>query len=167
MNKSLRSINNDFVILEGLLIESEGELTPEIAERLEINDENFNEKIPNTVNWIKHQEDLLDNIKKESKRLSELKKSVEKNIKSHSENIKNAMLLRDLNRYEAGTNILSFRKSVGLDIEEGFNVESLDEEYQNSKTTITPDKKAIKEALKKGDVVEGCSLSERMNLQIK
>ena len=77
------------------------------------------------------------------------------------------MLLRDLNRYEAGTNILSFRKSVGLDIEEGFNVESLDEEYQNSKTTITPDKKAIKEALKKGYVVEGCSLSERMNLQIK
>lgn len=59
---------------------------------------------------------------------------------------------------------VSFRKSTAVEIEAGAEIP---EEYQVQKVTVTPDKKAIGDALKNGILIPGCWLAERNNMTVK
>ena len=59
---------------------------------------------------------------------------------------------------------LNFRNSESVEIT---NEAQLAEKFLVVKTVVTPDKKAIKEAIKSGEFVEGATISYNRNLQIK
>ena len=62
---------------------------------------------------------------------------------------------------------VSYRKSTKVDIPDSFDVDSLPEELKKVKRTVDPDKKAIGDYLKAGNILEGISLLENYNIQIK
>ena len=105
--------------------------------------------------------DMIDN---EIKRLEAMKKSRGKTVDRLKESVSKAMQLYEIDKIETPTLKISFRKSESIEIEE----ESLiDEKYMTVKTTKTPDKKAIKEAIKAGEIVLGVTLKENQNIQFK
>ena len=59
---------------------------------------------------------------------------------------------------------LSFRKSESVDV---YDPVLLPAEFTKTKTTVTPDKTAIKAAIKAGKDVAGATLEIKKNLQIK
>ncbi len=59
---------------------------------------------------------------------------------------------------------ISFRASEQTVID---NADAVPEEYMTVKTTYTPNKTAIKEAIKAGKEVPGAHLEQKKNIQIK
>ena len=59
---------------------------------------------------------------------------------------------------------VSFRNSESVEIT---NESQLDACFIVTKTVTTPDKKAIKDAIKSGEVVTGATISYNKNLQIR
>ena len=66
-------------------------------------------------------------------------------------------------KINAGTFTVGTRMSNSVWLEPNFNVE----EYMRTTTTITPDKIAIRDALKNGAVIPGASITTKENLAIK
>jgi len=161
---NLYQIENEYLQLSEMLIESEGELTPELEQALEINGNNLKNKAVNYGYVIKQMEGNVDLIDAEIKRLQAMKKSRVNAAELLKETIKTAMLMYDLNTIEIPTLKLSFRKSESIEI---INEAQLTEQFTTTKTTVTPNKVAIKEAIKNGEVVEGAVLVTNLNLQIK
>ena len=141
---------------------AEGELTPELEQQLAITEANLQEKAINYGYVIKNFESEVDIIDAEIKRLQSLKKARTSAIDRLKDNISEAMLLFNITELKAPTFKLSFRKSESIECDE-----VVDQEYCNIKTTITPDKVAIKQAIKEGKEVLGARLIINNNLQIK
>ena len=59
---------------------------------------------------------------------------------------------------------ISYRNSEVVEV---FSVEDIPLEFVNEKVVLTPDKKLIKEAIKRGEVVEGAHVFKKSNIQIK
>lgn len=78
--------------------------------------------------------------------------------------LQNSMLLFGQKTFETPKVALSFRKSSTVIIEDE---SKLNEMYIKTKIEHTPDKTAIKNAIKSGVIVEGAVLCEKQNLQIK
>ena len=74
------------------------------------------------------------------------------------------MQLFDVEKIETPLIKLSFRNSESVEIT---NEQQLDSRFIVTKTVSTPDKKAIKDAIKSGVFVEGATISYNRNLQIK
>jgi len=161
---NLYQIENEYLQLSEMLIDSEGELTPELIEALEINGNNLKNKAVNYGYVIKQMEGNVDLIDAEIKRLQAMKKSRVNAADTLKETIKTAMLMYDLNTIEIPTMKLSFRKSESIEI---INEAQLSEDFTTTKVTTTPNKVAIKEALKNGVEVAGAVMVTNLNLQIK
>jgi len=161
---NLYQIENEYLQLSEMLIESEGELTPELEQALEINGNNLKNKAVNYGYVIKQMEGNVDLIDAEIKRLQAMKKSRVNAAELLKETIKTAMLMYDLNTIEIPTLKLSFRKSESIEI---INEAQLTAEFVNTKQVTTPDKISIKTALKEGREVAGAVMVTNLNLQIK
>ncbi len=143
---------------------SEGEVTPELEQELIINQEQLQEKAVNYGYVIKQLGHEVNAVDIEIKRLQELKKRNNNAIERMETAISNAMQLYGIDKVESSFLNLSFRKSESVEI---VNEAQLTPEFVNTKQVTTPDKVAIKTALKRGDVVEGAVLVINQNLQIK
>lgn len=143
---------------------SEGEVTPELEQELIINQEQLQEKAVNYGYVIKQLGHEVNAVDIEIKRLQDIKKRNEKAIERMETAISNAMQLYGIEKVDSSFLKLSFRKSESVEI---VNDAQLSPQYTTTKTTITPNKVAIKEALKRGEVVEGAILVTNQNLQIK
>ena len=77
---NIYQISQDLLAIFQELEENGGELTPELEQELNITQESLYDKIKSYVSVIHHYEDDLDAIKRETTRLSNLKKSKEKII---------------------------------------------------------------------------------------
>ena len=104
---------------------------------------------------------MIDN---EIKRLEAMKKSRGKTVDRLKESVSKAMQLYEIDKIETPTLKISFRKSESIEVEE----ESLiDEKFMTVKTTKTPNKTAIKEAIKNGEIVLGVTLKQNQNIQFR
>jgi len=159
---NLFNIQQQYLSLANQL--SEGELTPEIEAELQINESQLQEKAINYGYAIKQMEHNSNAIDIEIKRLQELKKRNEKAIERMETAISNAMQLYGIDKVESSFLKLSFRKSESVEV---FNENELQAIYFTEKYTRTPDKTAIKKAIKEGNLVMGAHLIENQNLQIK
>lgn len=143
---------------------SEGEFTSELEQALIINETELKEKAVNygfVIRGYEYNNTCIDN---EIKRLQELKKR-NTNVVNRLENaISEAMKLYGIEKVESPTLKLSFRKSESVEI---VNEAQLAAPFKTLKTTCTPNKTLIKEAIKNGEVVEGAILVTNLNLQIK
>lgn len=143
---------------------SEGEVTPELEQELIINQEQLQEKAVNYGYVIKQLGHEVNAVDIEIKRLQDIKKRNEKAIERMETAISNAMQLYGIDKVESSFLKLSFRKSESVEV---INEAQLSPEFTTTKTTKTPNKVAIKDALKRGEVVEGAVLNTNFNLQIK
>jgi len=103
-------------------------------------------------------------IDAEIKRLQQAKKVREKAIERLKANIEMAMITFEVDKIETPLIKISFRKSESVEVE---NVNQLPNEYKVIKLTETADKFKIKDAIKSGETIEGCSIKTNRNIQIK
>ena len=115
----------------------------------------------NVIHQLDADTDMYD---KEIKRLQAKKKAAVNGIDRMKGALSAYMQACQTKKLAAGTFTLSFRKSEAVVVT---NQEALPEKFIKTEIKKTPDKTAIKNALKAGVVVEGAELQENQNLQIK
>ena len=157
-------IQNEYQLLINQIIEAEGEITPELETALTINKEQLQSKAVDYSYVIKQLDGDCEQIDAELKRLQQLKK-VRTNLADRlKDTISNAMNLYEVEKIETPLIKLSFRNSESVEIT---NESQLDACFIVTKTVSTPDKKAIKDAIKNGEIVTGATISYNKNLQIR
>jgi hypothetical protein len=157
-------IQSEYQQLVNQLIENGGELTPELELALQINKDNFHSKSENYGYITKQFDGEMDIIDNEIKRLQQAKRSREKTIERLKDTIELAMLTFDIDKIETPLIKISFRKSESVEVEDVNNLPAL---YKVVKVSESADKLKIKDALKSGMFIEGCSIKTNRNLQIK
>jgi hypothetical protein len=163
-NLNLYQIEKEYLELANQLIESGGECSPELELQLTINQEQLEQKARGYGFVVKQMESDVSIIDAEIERLKRLKNSRLKTIERLETTVSNAMQLYQINRLETPTLKISFRKSESVEID---NEADIPAQFLKEKTTYTIDKTAIKEAIKKGEVVIGARLQVNQNIQIK
>jgi hypothetical protein len=163
-NLNIYQIEKEYLELANQLIESGGECSPELELQLTINQEQLEQKARGYGFVVKQMESDVSIIDAEIERLKGLKKSREKTIERLETTLSNAMQLYEINKLETPTLKISFRKSESVEID---NEAEIPAQFLKEKTTYTIDKTAIKEAIKKGEVVIGARLQVNQNIQIK
>ena len=161
---NIYKIQHEYQLLVNELIEYGGELTPELELALQINKDNFHSKSENFAYVTKQFDAEMDIIDNEIKRLQQAKKSREKTIQRLKDTIELAMLTFDIDKIETPLIKISFRKSESVEVSD---VNDLPNEFKVIKLTETADKLKIKDALKSGMFISGCSIKSNRNLQIK
>lgn len=164
MNKSLFQIEQEYMIIAQQLLENDGVPTEELAEALVMNEAQLQTKSTNYAFVIKQMDGECDIIDTEIKRLQGLKKSRQNASERLKSAISTAMEIYGVEEIKTPLVKLNFRKSESVEIEDQ---ELLDKTYLVEKTTCAPDKTAIKEAIKRGETVNGAVLVTNKNLQIK
>ena len=161
MKKSIYEISNDYLNLMNQIEQAEGEITPEMEDQLKINEGELQSKSIAYLSIIKDREAFVTQIDEEIKRLTALKKRNNNLVDRLKENILNAVNL--FGTIETKFNKFSIRKSESVEV---LDVNELPKEYKVVKVTEQADKKAIKEALKNGKQIPGCSILTNSNLKI-
>ena len=161
---NLFNITTEYKQLEAALIENEGELTPELETALQINQDQLQAKGISYGYVIKSIEAESDIIDAEIKRLTQLKKVRDNAAERLKTTLKQAMEMYGVLELKTPTLKISFRKSESVEI---IDMDLLDKKYITVKTTEMSNKTEIKEALKRGEVIEGAELRTNNNLQIK
>ena len=164
MKTTIYEIKNDYLELISKIIENEGEIDSETETALQINRTDLETKGINYAYVIKQLDADCDAIDLEVKRLNALKKVRSNAVERLKANISSAMLLFEVEEIKTPLIKLNFRNSESVEIT---NEEVLADKFLVVKTTTSPDKKAIKDAIKNGEVVEGAVISYNKNLQIK
>ena len=163
-NLNIYQISNEYLELSQKLIESEGELTPELALELSINSEQLEQKGRGYGYVIKQFEDEELILKSEIERLTKMLKSRTTAKERIKTTLLNAMELFSIEKIETPTLKISLRKSTSVDVPD---VDLLDSWLKVEKVTISADKKEIKKAIEEGKNVIGATLVTKNNLQIK
>lgn len=160
MNNSLYQIRTDY---EDAI---ERAITEELEDfsELEALSESLGEKVENVALYIKNMEQLAKSIKEEEENLKARRQAIEKRNDKLKEYLTSNMLAVGMNKHETSKIKVSFRKSSSVEVED---VEALPLRYRNEKITITADKTAIRNALKEGVLLPGCSIIEKESIQIK
>ena len=161
---NIYNIQSEYQQLVNQLIENGGELTPELELALQINKDNFHSKSENYGYITKQFDGEIDIIDNEIKRLQQAKKSREKTIERLKATIELAMTTFEVDKIETPLIKISFRKSESVEVSD---VNELPNEFKVIKLTESADKLKIKDALKSGMFIEGCSIKTNRNLQIK
>lgn len=161
--QSLFNITEEQRQLVAEIEKMDGELTPEMEKKLELNQSNLRHKAVayNEVITTKNAQNEM--IKAEIKRLQSWAKRNDSIVDRLENNLLNA--IKTFGEFEVGLTKSGVRKSTSTEVDANM-VNALPKEYKTIKIVETPDKKAIKEALEKGIEIEGCRLSHNLNLKI-
>ena len=152
--------------LDEKLMSFEYEFDEETGEWL--NEEELNQlemerddKIEGIALWIKNLEAEANGISEEMKSLKARKEAKERKAKNLRDYIQHSLAGE---KFETSRVSISYRKSSSVDITD---ISLIDPDYLRTKTTVEPDKNAIKAALKDGEEVEGARLVENVSMQLK
>jgi hypothetical protein len=162
--RSIYNIELDHLEIMAEIENNEGEITEEIAEKLELTIDEFETKATSYAYVIKHYDDELANIQNEVDRLRKIALSKINAREGVKGRIYAAMIRFNIDKVENNNIKLSFRKSQSLVIDEGAVIP---DNYINVKEVETIDKKALKEAILEGSTFAGIYVSENKNLQIR
>ena len=162
--KNLYEIEKEYIMLADQIIDAGGEVTEELGLALSINQDELQAKGRGYGFIIRGLESDIDIIDAEIKRLQSFKSSRNKAIERLKGSLSDAMQLFDIDKIETPTLKISFRKSESVFIE---NPELLDKNYVTVVRTESPNKVAIKDAIKRGETVVGAVIVSNLNLQIK
>lgn len=162
MSRKLYELTQDFKNLEDLLDNSEMD-NAEIEKALNEVAGKFVDKAENICKVRAMILSDVEGIKAEEKRLKDLRKQKENAIKNLESYLEANMRSLDQKKVEGGLFTLAIRKnpaSVVID-----DLEVVPSEFKVIKEE--PNKTSIKEALKNGQIVEGCRLEQKESLRIK
>jgi len=162
MNKSLYNIQAEYLQIADAL--ANDELTPELENQLAINQQELQAKGMAYGYIIKDFEYDIDTIDAEIARLQALKNVRKNALDRLKQTLKGAMELYGIVELKSPTLKVNFRKSESVIIQD---LSLIDDKFIRTKTTKEPDKTAIKQAIKDGEVVIGAELIINNNIQIK
>lgn len=162
--KNIFNIKKEYLTLIQEVIDNDGEFTPELLEKVKINEQELQEKAVNYAYVVKKFEYDNKVIDEEINRLKELKESNKRKIDKLKEIVLESMRLCEIDKIEGQTLKLSFRKSEAVNI---IDESKISDNLMTTKITKTPNKTAIKEAIKEGADIKGAELVVNINLQIK
>jgi len=159
--KTLYEINSTQLALINQIEELEGEITSDVSELLTINEKDLKVKSIAYLEVIKTRESMNMMIDAEIKRLMSAKKANDNLIERLKSNLLNAVNI--FGEFQVGFQKFSKRISERVNVED---VNLLPKEFKTVKITETPDKIALKDAIKRGEKIEGVSIVEMSNLKI-
>lgn len=131
-------------------------------EKLEALEIEHDAKISNLACWVKDLRSEAAAIKAEKDALEKRMKAKDNladRISNYLENYLNGA------KFEDSRCAISYRKSESTEIAEGLDLNTLPDDCK--KITITANKTAIKDALKNGVMIDGCTLVTKNNIQIR
>lgn len=118
------------------------------------------EKLEGVALWIKNLESLVTALKVEEETLKKRREMTSKKVES----LKNWLsAAADYQKFETSRVAVSFRRSEQTIVDESV----IDKKWLKEKVTYTPDKSAIKAAIKAGQTVAGAKIVVNQNIQIK
>lgn len=135
-----------------------GEIIDE--EKLQALQLEFNQKVEGIALWIKNLLAEAKMIKEEKDNLAARQKSCENKAESLKRYLSSAL---DGEKFKTAKVSISYRKSESVEVED---ISLLDDDYLKFKEPEA-DKTKIKTALKNGVALEGVTLVEKNNIQIK
>ena len=144
------------------LIDTEdGEVTEEQLQQIVQHHTETMDKLKSLCGFIRYLEHGIAACKQERDRIAQMQKTAEYRL----ERIKTFLtpFVQDQGRIELDTVSLSIRKSVSVELIEGFD----DPYFCKVVTERIPDKRAIKEALQHNESIAGAQLVTHFNLQVK
>ena len=162
MKKTIAEITGEALEIYSNVELMDGELTPEMEEALKINEGEIQSKSIAYKEVIGNQKSYISRIDEELKRLQALKKASNRLVDNLEYNLLQAVKV--YGDIEIGLTTITTRKSESITVED---INTLPKEYKTVKVTETADKKALKEAIKRGEVIEGVELVKNENLRIK
>jgi hypothetical protein len=160
--RALYHINEELNAINEELMAAQGELTPELENKLVITKQELAEKSVNYALVILNNQADSNAIDAEIKRLKALKDAIDSTTDKLKEAVSNAMLMHDLTEVKSPLVKMSFRKSKSVHITDENELDASFFEYKR-----TVNKTAIKKAIEGGELVVGAELIEKDNLQIK
>ena len=161
--KSLYDITIDQKILINEIEKMEGDITPEMEERLVITKSEIQQKTIAYLEVIQSKESFNSLIDNEIKRLQGMKKTNNNVVERLKDNL--LIAVKTFGNFSVGTQKFGTRKSSSIHVDTD-KVNSLPKEYKTIKVTEAPDKKALKDAINRGKEIDGVYLIETLNLKI-
>lgn len=165
MSNSLFHLTQEYLHIANILEENGGELTPELEEALEFNQEAVQVKGVNIAFVIKKYDSEIEPYQKEIERLQKAVKAKE-NAKERLKSYLKSNMER-LGITEIKGEIMTIRLQNSRSAVEIVDKDSIPKKFLNKKIDVVPDKKAIKEALDSGQKVKGVELKESKSLILK
>lgn len=150
-----------------------GEIEDEqtIADTLEAIEGSFAEKVDNIANIIQQYEAIAKTWKEKADAITERAKAKQKQADSLKRYLSAHMLKMGTMRFESAENKITFRRSEAVEIadEAAFTEYAQANGFDDLLTykAPTPNKTAIKAAIKSGKEINGVELVEKQNIQIK
>lgn len=141
-----------------------GEVDSDIALELSAIEGNLQEKAVSVATVSRAVSATVDQIKNEIARLTEMQKKLENRNARVKEYLKQALDTAGIEKIQGISATISFRKSEQTVID---NEAAIPDEYMTVKTTYTPNKTAIKAAIKAGKQIDGAHIETCRNIQIK
>ena len=146
------------------VIDGETGIIDTVANTLDRLDIDFKDKVDNIGCFIKNLNADIDAIKNEEKKLAERRKVKENLVERLKNYLTDNLTIAGYSKFETARCALSFRKSKQVEINENVR---LPEAFIQTKVVEQPDKKALKEAIENGMLIDGVSIVEKSNIQIK
>ena len=140
-----------------------GELDETLLAAFEALQMERDEKVENIGCWIKNLASDAEALKAEAKAMNERAKRAERKADGLKRYLEAAL---HGEKFQSTRVAISWRRSTSVEVDEA-EIPELPEQYVRRKVTVEADKTAIKDALKAGEVIEGCRLVEKQSIQIK
>lgn len=144
--------------------EETGEVDAGSAKELDELQEARNAKLDGCGAYIKNLDAEVEALKAEAKKLTERARIKQNRADRLREYVSMALTSAGQDKFESNRVVFSFRTSQQVRIT---SEAELPEEYWKTKTEKSPDKDAIKKALKAGQEITGAELVNNRNLQVK
>lgn len=150
--------------IEAAILETVDQETGEIIdlERLEALEMERDKKISNVACWIKDLKAEAEAIKAEKQALDKRQKAAENKAERLKEWLQSIL---QGEKFKDSRCSISYRKSERVDFADSFVMDSLPDSMK--KVTVEPKKTEIKDYLKTGATIEGVTLVESSNIQIR
>lgn len=149
-------------LLNESIDEETGEVNQDLLDALDLNKVQIEEKGKQYAIVYKQVMADIKMYKDEETRLSQKRKTLERNAERLKSSLETALLTFGIDKLEDPKVSVSFRKSKKVVINDENDLRP-----EFVKVTYTPDKLAIKDAIEKGMEVSGAELVESKNIQIK
>lgn len=144
-------------------LDEDGTISDEDYATLEMWQEERKAKLENIAVYYKELVALEEALENEAKKLLERAKTAERRAEWFKRYLATSMIANGDTELQTSRCTLSFRKSEKVVV----NEDQLPRKYFVEKINYTPDKKTLKELLKKGETISGASLEVTQNIQIK